>query len=107
MRYCYPPCANPAPVGGGGACDASVLPVQKNPVFLCTGNTTLSQPGRPSGGAEPLERQAILNNFYRAVFFSIHHYNQSILLKNQWLIVPGYFHAFSWCSLIALRHCLI
>jgi hypothetical protein len=26
--------ANPAPGGGGGACDASVLPVQKFPVFF-------------------------------------------------------------------------
>jgi hypothetical protein len=25
----YPPCASPAPVGGGGACDASELPVQE------------------------------------------------------------------------------
>jgi hypothetical protein len=36
--------------------------------FLYTGNTTLSQTGRPSGGAEPLERQVIFNDFYRAFF---------------------------------------
>jgi hypothetical protein len=61
--------ASPAPIGGGGACDASVLPVQKFSVFLCTGNTTLSQPGRPSGGARPLERQMMLDDFYGAFFF--------------------------------------
>ena len=36
-----PPCASPAPIGGGGACDSSVLPV-----YLIPGYRTPSQPGR-------------------------------------------------------------
>jgi hypothetical protein len=66
MRYYCPPSSQPCPVGGGGACDAQVFPVHKNAGNICTGNTTLSQPGRPSGGAEPLERQVIHNDFNRA-----------------------------------------
>jgi hypothetical protein len=40
------------PLGAHGACDSSVLPV-----YLILSNTTLSQPGRYSGGAKPLESQ--------------------------------------------------
>ena len=45
------------PEGAGGTYDTSELIGEKFPAVLYTGNTTLSQPGRPSGGAEPLERQ--------------------------------------------------
>jgi hypothetical protein len=44
------------PLGGVGAYDPSELPVQIFSAFLRTGNTSLSQPGRLSGGAKPLER---------------------------------------------------
>jgi len=50
-----PPCASPAPFGGGGACDSSELPI-----FLIRSHTTPSQPGRHSGGAKPLERLRFL-----------------------------------------------
>ena len=56
------------PLGAGAHYDASVFPIQKFSAILCTGNTALSQLGRLSGGAEPLERQIILNDFYRALF---------------------------------------
>jgi len=46
-----PPCANPAPVWGGGAYDSSVLPGDPD-----LGNTALSRLGCPSGGAKPLQR---------------------------------------------------
>jgi hypothetical protein len=58
------------PWGDVAHCDASVLPVQKISPHFCTGNTALSQWGDLSGGpepkAEPLERQNLLNNFFRA-----------------------------------------
>jgi hypothetical protein len=50
-----PSSASPAPFGGGGTCDSSV-----EAVYLIRGYTTPSQPGRHSGGAEPLERPAFL-----------------------------------------------
>jgi hypothetical protein len=65
FRKRSPPLRQPCPVGGGGAYDASGLPV-KNSAFLGTDNTALSQPGRLSGGAKPLERHVIPNDFYRA-----------------------------------------
>jgi hypothetical protein len=34
--------------------------------FLCTGNTALSHVGRLSGGAKPMEREVIQNDFTRA-----------------------------------------
>ena len=37
-----PPCASPAPFGGGGVCDSSVLPV-----FLIPGYTTALATGAP------------------------------------------------------------
>jgi hypothetical protein len=39
---------------------------EKNSLILGSGNTTLSQPGRLSGGVKPLERQIPVNDFYRA-----------------------------------------
>ena len=53
-------CASPAPVGGGGACDAPVLSAHKFATLLCTGNATLAQPGHPGGGAKPLGRLVIV-----------------------------------------------
>jgi hypothetical protein len=58
IRYDCPSCANTAHVRG--ACESSEIPVQKFSAFLCTGNRELSQTGRFSGGAEPLERQVPL-----------------------------------------------
>jgi hypothetical protein len=52
------------PLGGGGAYDASVLPVQKFSAIFHAGKTALSQPGRLIGGAKPLERLIILNDLY-------------------------------------------
>jgi hypothetical protein len=40
--------------------------LHENFLFLYTGNTALSHLGRLSGGAKPLEREVILNDFYRA-----------------------------------------
>jgi hypothetical protein len=51
------PLRQPCPHWGGGAYDAPELHIQKFSTLLCTGNTELSQLGRLSGGAEPLERQ--------------------------------------------------
>jgi hypothetical protein len=41
-RDMIPPLRQPSPIGGGGAYDASELPVQKFSALLCTGNTALS-----------------------------------------------------------------
>ena len=52
-KYDLPPCASPAPQGAG----AHRVPqnyLQGNfPLFCCTGNTPLSQPGRLIGGRSP------------------------------------------------------
>jgi hypothetical protein len=61
----FPAGTSGSPTGGGGAYDASELPVQKFFALLCAGNTELSQLGRLSGGAEPLERLCARNEFAR------------------------------------------
>ena len=43
LSLCCPPYASPAPKGGGGVCDAPVLP--KPGAGLCTGNAASSQWG--------------------------------------------------------------
>jgi hypothetical protein len=50
-KFKAPPCAIPAPGGGGGAYDSTVLTENPDP-----GNAPLSRLGRHSGGAKPLER---------------------------------------------------
>jgi hypothetical protein len=65
------------PLGAG----AHVMPryylYKKHSAFFAKkGNTALSQPGRHSGGAKPLERQVNLNDFYRTIFLRQSFYQQ-------------------------------
>jgi hypothetical protein len=62
--------ANPAPVGGGSACDAPLLPVHKNAkeIFVQVIRHYRNR-GATSSGAKPLERQVILNDFNRTMSF--------------------------------------
>jgi hypothetical protein len=69
-----PPCAIPAPVGGGGSYDSSVLTGIPD-----LGNTALSQPGRHRGGAKPwsvVRMEVFYRDFFRIFITAnliIHH----------------------------------
>jgi hypothetical protein len=50
-----PPLRQPCPIGGGGACDAPLLPEPEISPRLRTGTTAQSHPGNATA-AEPRER---------------------------------------------------
>ena len=58
FKMIAPLSASPAPAGGGGAWDSSILP--NKPTLLCTGNMAQSSPGAPQRrGQSPRERQMV------------------------------------------------